>query len=257
MIFYGLTLSGSQRMRCKNCKHTFTFHNYLNKRNQEKVWFKLWMIEGYSIRQLHDLSKHSHSKLRRIIQFWLNNPPQSRIDFLQLKNMIFDGTFIDGRKSIIAIMNSFNHEICIGKYGIAENSIPQLTSFFLPLLKQGLCPKSVTVDGNIQVIRFFRATWPNILIQRCLVHIQRQGMMWCRRFPKRTDAIYLRRLFQRVAYINNIAERDQFLSEFYDWEKRFGLIINLKPETGKVFSDIKRARSIRITSCQNLYECVW
>lgn len=240
-------------MRCQNCQHTFTFHNLWNKNTKEKIWFERWIIEGYSVRQLGHLSKHSHSKLRRIIQYWLDNPPQPRADFSPLKNLMFDGTFVQGRKSIVAVMDNSNHEICAGEYGVAENSIPQLTAFFLPLLQKGLCPKSATVDGNPQVIAFFRAVWPHIVIQRCLVHIQRQGIMWCRRFPKRTDAIHLRRLFQKVTYINNTTGRDLFITEFRDWEKRFGSMIVSIPERGKVFSDIKRARSMLARALPDMF----
>jgi len=150
-------------------------------------------------------------------------------------------------------MDNSDHTINAGKYGVAENSVPQLTSFFLPLLRKGLCPKSATIDGNPQVIKLFKAIWPDIIIQRCLVHIQRQGLMWCRRFPKRTDAIHLRRLFQKVVHIKNGAERDVFLSEFLNWEERFGSIINSRPEKGKVFSDIKRAKSMLTKAMPNMF----
>lgn len=250
---YGSTNCGSQRFRCKSCLHTYTFHNYLVKTHNEKVWFKLWIREGYSVRQLSHLSKHSCSKLQRIIQYWLDNPPESRIDFPEVKHILFDGTFVHGRKSIVALMDNSDHRIRAGMYGVAENSTPQLTSFFMPLLRKGLCPESATVDGNPQVIRLFRAIWPNIIIQRCLVHIQRQGLMWCRRFPKRTDAIHLRRLFQKVVRINNKVEQEKFLNEFFNWEERFGSTINSKPEKGKVFSDIKRARSMLTKALPDMF----
>ena len=201
-------------------------------------------------------NKHSYSKLQRIIQYWLDNPPESGTDLFKSKHILFDGTFIHGRKSIVVLMNNFNHEILAGQYGVAENSIPQLTSFLLPLLRKGLCPQSATVDGNPQVIKLFRAIWPNIIIQRCLVHIQRQGLMWCRRFPKRTDAKYLRKLFQQVTYIRNPKERDDFLSAVNGWEHKFGRQINLKQEAGKVFSDIKRARNMLLKALPDMFRYI-
>ncbi len=150
---YGETNSGSQRFHCKSCTHTYTFHNRLNKIHKEKVWFELWTKEGYSVRQLSYLSKHSPSKLRRIIHFWMDNPPDLVTDLSDSKHIIFDGTFIYGRKSIVVLMDGHDRKICAGEYGIAENSTPQLKLFFLPLLRKGLCPKSATVDGNPQVIK--------------------------------------------------------------------------------------------------------
>lgn len=44
-----------------------------------------------------------------------------------------------------------------------------------------------------------------------------------------------------------------FLSEFHSWEKRFGSKVNSRPEKGKVFSDIKRARSMLIKALPNMF----
>ena len=245
--------TGTQRFHCKKCFYTYTFHNHLNKINNEKIWFKLWVTEGYSVRQLEVISGRSHSKLKRIIQYWLDKPPKLRNDFSNIKHILFDGTFVHGRKSIVALMDNEEHTVKAGEYGIKENSIPQLNKFFLPLLHGGLCPKSATVDGNPQVIRLFRAIWPHIIIQRCLVHIQRQGLMWCRRFPKRTDAKHLRRLFQQVTYIRTNEEKNRFLLNVKQWENRFGQLIDKRPEKGRVFSDIKRARSMLLKAIPDMF----
>jgi len=198
-------------------------------------------------------SKHSYSKLQRIIQYWLDDPLEYRTNLFKLKYMLFDGTFVHDRKSMVVLMDSFNYEVLAGQYGVAENSISQLTLFLLPLINRGLCPKSATVDGNPQVIKLFRTMWPNIIIQRCLVHIQRQGLMWCRRFPKRADAKHLRRLFQQVTYIKTLGERDDFLLAVNNWEQKFSKRIDSKPETGKVFSDIKRARSMLLKALPDMF----
>jgi transposase-like protein len=199
------------------------------------------------------MSGHSNSKLRRVIQYWLNNPPEPRKDFSLMKNILFDGTYIQGRKSIIGLMDGFNNEIYAGQYGIAENSIPQLRTFFIPLFKKGLNPKSATVDGNSQVIKLFKELWPDIVIQRCLVHIQRQGLMWCRRFPKRTDAKHLRKIFKKITYIRSEPEKNKFLLDLEYWENRFGQQIQSNAERGKVFSDIKRARSMLLKALPNMF----
>lgn len=150
-------------------------------------------------------------------------------------------------------MDNKNLEVLAGQYGIAENSIPQLKQFFHPLLNRGLSPKSATVDGNPQVIRLFKELWPNITIQRCLVHVQRQRLMWCRRFPKRTDAKHLRKLFLGITYIKSRAEKKRFLTEVRTWEDRYGRHVGRSPGLGRVFSDIKRARSMLLKAMPNMF----
>jgi transposase-like protein len=105
-------------------------------------------------------------------------------------------------------------------------------------------PRSVTTDGNQQAMRTIRMLWPGVILQRCVVHIQRQGIMWCRRPPKRTDAKRLRELFLRISHIYSTEERDRFIEDFMAWEQHYGRRIQEQPERGRVFSDIKRARSM-------------
>lgn len=141
-------------------------------------------------------------------------------------------------------MDAQGHTVISGQYDIRENSEPQLYSFLEPLKKAGLSLKSCTVDGNPQAIHVLRTLWPGIIVQRCLVHIQRQGLMWCRRQPRRTDAKHLRNLFLEVSKVNTTREGSHFLDEFARWENCFGQHIDNQPERGRVFSDVKRARSM-------------
>ena len=126
------------------------------------------------------------------------------------------------------------------------------------LADQGLHPRSVTIDGNPQLFTMLKVVWPTVIVQRCLVHIQRQGLAWCRRNPKRADARRLRELFLQVMEIHTPVERNSFppaealrragLAAWNNWERppNFdpGQRIARSPETGWVFSDLKRARSM-------------
>lgn len=166
---------------------------------------------------------------------------------------MFDGTFLNRPTSIVVLMATNTNTLISGKYGISEKSEPQLRAFFQPLKERALSLESCTVDGNPQVIRVLKQLWPDIIIQRCLVHIQRQGLSWCRRYPKRTDAKKLRDIFRRVTYIKTIKERNLFLDHIEQWEEKYGQYIAEQPEKGKVFSDIKRARSMLLKALPNMF----
>lgn len=211
-------------------------------------------MEGYSVRQLCQQSKHNRTKLYNIINHWLSHPPV--IDngtVCSSKYVTFDGTFLHRPTSIVVLMDAQTNTVLNGKFGIRENSEPQLRSFFQPIKDIGFSPKSFTLDGNPQVIKTVKAMWTEVVVQRCLVHIQRQGMMWCRRFPKRTDARHLRKLFRRVTYIDTCKERDKFISDLEAWEQRYGCHLVSRAERGKVFSDIKRARSMLIRALPDMF----
>ena len=150
-------------------------------------------------------------------------------------------------------MDARINAVISGKYGASENSDKQLLSFFKPLIAKRLIPVSCTLDGNPQAIRVLTTLWPSIIIQRCLVHIQRQGLMWCRRNPKTTYGQKLRAIFLKVTYIRDTDERDLFLKELALWEERYGQFIATQPERGRVFSDIKRARSMLLKALPDMF----
>ncbi len=150
-------------------------------------------------------------------------------------------------------MDAETNSVITGQYGVSENSERQLCRFFKPLIARGLNPRSCTVDGNPQAIRVITTLWPGIIVQRCLVHIQRQGLMWCRRYPKTVYARRLRDIFLKVPKVKTKEERDKLLNLINRWEQNYGRYIVLKPEKGRVFSDIKRARSMLLKALPDMF----
>ncbi|MBA3065765.1 hypothetical protein FP828_04675 [bacterium] len=170
--------------------------------------------------------------------------------------MIFDGTFLHRPVSIVGIMNAKTNTIIKGMYDVRENSEHQLSSFFMPLKAKGLSPLSCTTDGNPQSIKVIKRVWPNIITQRCVVHIQRQGLMWCRVNPKTSSARKLREIFVKATKIWTKEDRNMFLKSVADWEDKYGQLITHKPEKGKVFSDIKRARSMLLKALPDMFHYI-
>ena len=213
------------------------------------------MIEGYSIRQLQSLSSIRSRKLRHIIHRCLQLPPLPYKSFLLpfCKHLILDGTFLHKRISIIALMNATGHSIISGQYDLSESSQKDLLQFLQPLKDLGLQPLSCTIDGNPQVARTLKILWPSIILQRCIVHVQRQGLMWCRQNPKRYDAKLLRNILLKITSIHSHSAKNQLLIQIQNWEQRYGLKLNLLLEKGWVLSDLKRARSMLLKALPNMF----
>lgn len=207
------------------------------------MWFERWIVEGYTVRQLAAQSGYSLRTLQRIIDHWLRRPPHNETELSAYRHLIFDGTFIDQRKGVFAVMDADRFSVLHAAPEMAEGPA-HLHQFCSTLARHGLVPLSATVDGNPHLMRILRLLWPAIVIQRCLVHIQRQGLSWCRRHPNRTDAKHLRALFLHVMSIRTASERDHFVSQLHAWEQQYGPRIAGSAEKGWVFSDLKRARSM-------------
>ena len=121
----------------------------------------------------------------------------------------------------------------------------------------GISPRSFTVDRLPAVIRALAYVWPDIIIQRCLFHIQRQGLKWCRSYPKTVEARKLRLLFLSIININTFEERDNFLLSVKEWEENYGCKIKDRPERGRVFSDLKRARGMLLNALPNAFHYLY
>ena len=170
-----------------------------------------------------------------------------------VRYLLFDGTFLHRRHSTVVLLDGETHTLVRGRYDVRENSETELRAFFEPLMEEGLRPRSFTVDGNPQVIRVLRMLWPDAVLQRCLVHIQRQGLSWCRVNPKTPSARQLRQIFLRVNRIATPSERYSFLELVAEWENRYGAEIAARKEAGRVFSDIKRARSMLLHALPDMF----
>lgn len=250
MIRYGTTERGTKRWRCKQCDITCTFRNKTNHYYRQFHWFKKWIAEGFTVKQLAEQSGHSQWMIRDDIRYWLKHPP-AVTTLAQTATCLFDGTYLDRSCGLLAMMGVGNG-ILAGAYGLTEKP-SDLQQFFRSLDEHGLHPISVTVDGNIHVLRALREQWPTAIVQRCLVHVQRQGLMWCRRFPKRLDARKLRSLFLTVTMIATLTERNIWLTQLASWETRYGNRIATSRETGWVFSDLKRARCMLLKALPNMF----
>ena len=213
------------------------------------------MKQATTIKELARQNYCSPSTVRRSILYWLQRPPKETFSLGRVKHMIVDGTLLRRNKGIYAAMNAHTHCIISGGYNIREGAT-DLIMFYKNLAANGLSPESVTVDGNPQQIKYLYAQWPMITIQRCVVHVQRQGLSWCRRTPKRTDAKHLRRLFLMLTDVQTESQVNKFLHQVDVWERRFGPSLSSSLNRGKVFGDVLRARSMLLKALPNLFPYV-
>lgn len=206
------------------------------------------------MRQLCRQSHHGKTKLQENIhQALKQNVPFKRDVLLNAKYLQMDATYLHRRNSLLVLMNAQNKKIVCGQYDVRENSLREMTLFLQQEKLKGLSPESFTVDGNPTTISALKSVWPSLIIQRCLVHIQRQGLMWCRMNPKRTDAKKLRQLFLILPYIKTKMQAKIFILRFQNWENIYGTKIQNQPERGYGFADLKRARSLILKALPDMF----
>ncbi|MEW5798322.1 MAG: hypothetical protein AB1728_04890 [Bacteroidota bacterium] len=159
------------------------------------------------------------------------------------------------RRGPYVALDAQTHTLIAATDNIVEGG-RELLEFYQRLAHAGLHLKYATIDGNTQENKYLTKVWPEITIQRCFVHVQRQGLSWCRRKPKRTDAKHLQTLFLELSHVKTHRHIQEYLHRVELWEKRFGTPIQLTPGYGYVFSDLKRARSMLLKALPNLFHFI-
>ena len=227
-----------------------------NKRHREKKSFILWITEGYSIRQLIDIGHHGIWKLNQIKKYWLERTPdQPTFDYRHVKYLQFDGTYFKHESCLMVLMDNVTGKVVAHQYHVREN-YASAYQMFKGMLDSGLKPEGITIDGNTSVIRALKDVWPDIIIQRCIAHIQRQGLSWLRRSPKLEASKDLRKILLTITHVKDERGKEIFIREFYQWEKRYSQSVLALPSKDKVYSDLQRTRSLVLHALPDMFHCL-
>lgn len=249
---YGKTNQDKQRFYCTICFRTYIWKEPYNKRYREQIWFKLWVNESYSIRQLCIISGYSKSKLHRIKDYWLEFSPEDDIDFSRCKYLIYDGTYFHKKGCLISLMDAVDYKITSHIYTKKEG-YRNVYAWFSRLYEAGLNPLYITMDGEQSVIRAINEIWPQTKIQRCLYHIQREGMRWLRTYPKTQAGKDLRRLLKTLCRISSFKERDAFITSYAVWLDKYRDFVLSLPRTEVAFKDLRRTMTLIFNALPDMF----
>ncbi|MCG6537912.1 MAG: transposase, partial [Syntrophales bacterium LBB04] len=253
----GKTSSLKQRFQCKHCQKRFVWRNKHNKRLKEKRWFDLWITEGYSVRQLSKLSGHSPAKIKRIKNYWLNQDPPALChnDHCNVHYLLFDGTYFH-EDGCLAIFTDAQRRVPIFWAYIDRESYESVHPLIVQLKEQGLDPKAITLDGHRMVIRAILQVWPDVLIQRCLFHIQNQGLMWIRSFPKTIAGQELQILLKGLTKIRSTQDQRDFQRAYSHWRSKYRGMIALLPKESVANKDLQRTMRLIDNAEENMFHFI-
>lgn len=149
---FGQTSNQKQRFKCLLCKHTFIWKKSYVKKHNEKVWFKLWVYDNYTVKDLCKLSGYSSFKIRGIIRFWLLQTPELKMNLKTTQYLICDGTYFHKDGCLVLLMNAIDQTISDCFYTLREGSV-FVKIWFNDLKMRGLQPLYITMDGEINTMK--------------------------------------------------------------------------------------------------------
>jgi len=157
--------------------------------------------------------------------------------------MVYDATYFHKDGCMLNLMDGVNQKI-IGTQYVKKESYKDAYPWFVSLKEQGLEPEFITTDGELSIMSAMRLVWPQATLQRCLYHIQHEGMRWLKSYPKTEAGKELRSLLSKLSWIKTIKERNTFINSYTNWVARYRDFILSLPMTIVACKDLKRTMSL-------------
>lgn len=151
------------------------------------------------------------------------------------------------------VLMSASNQMIVSSLYAAKEGTAQSSRWFSDLKEKGLNPFCITMDGEQQTMNIIQTLWRGITIQRCLYHIQREGMRWLRSKPKTKAAQELRRLLTSLCGIQSIKERIHFLQTYRIWLKTYRDYVYSLPMRIKANFDLKRTIALIDNAIPNMF----
>jgi transposase-like protein len=118
------------------------------------------------------------------------------------------------------------------------------------LLELGLQIESVTCDGHRSILKATRKASKDIIIQRCVIHVQRMCRIWLTLRPQSQAGIDLRRIVSTLHLIENREQWGYWVVELIRWSEKYNEYINQKSfskKTGRFWYTHKMVRRSFVT----------
>jgi transposase-like protein len=136
-------------------------------------------------------------------------------------------------------MNAIDQKVIAHIY-VKKESFKDSYTWFMKLKQKGLSPLFITTDGERSVTRAMKLVWPGTKLQRCLYHLQHEGMRWLRTYPKTEAGKELRAILSKLNRIKNNSERDAFIQAYFAWVNKYEEFVLSLPHATVASKDLKR-----------------
>jgi Transposase, Mutator family len=216
-----------QRFKCKKCGLLFTRSNKSVKRKNQFVWFENWINHRQTISFISSQSGYSQRHLKNVFSEYLASPPKLKIYPSEKLNLIIDGTYFSN--DICLIVYRDNTIKFTQLYRITDGEhYSEIKEDLANLLLLGVQVESITCDGHRSLLKAIRDLCSEVIVQRCLVHIQRECKIWLTAHPRTIPGMELLKLVHQIHRINTNEKHQQWLIEVWCWYETYKSFINEK-----------------------------
>jgi hypothetical protein len=165
-----------QRFFCKNCGIYFTYNLKEQTHRNRFVWFKKWIKERQTFEILSRESGLSKSTLQRTFRYFLAKAPKVKIIKRNRVNLRMDATYFE-EFCLVAYQDDYDGYTLLIRFTDGEH-FEEIKEDLENLIRLGVQLERITTDEHKSILKAIKTATPDVIIQRCLVHIQRMCLIW-------------------------------------------------------------------------------
>lgn len=182
------------------------------------VWFKKWILERQTFKTLSRDSGLSIDTLQRIFYSFLVQSPSVTILKRRQVHLRVDATYF-AQFCLLCYQDHGDGYTQLIRFSDGEH-YSEIKEDLDNLIRLGVQIESITTDGHKSILKAIKKSVPDVLVQRCLVHIQRMCLLWLTRYPRHIAGVELRRLVLMLMRIKTDNDRLFWTNELGLWYER-------------------------------------
>lgn len=196
--------------------------------------------------------------MQRTFYYFLSQAPVTPIIHHDHVNLRVDATYFK-RFCVVCYQDNLLSYTQLFRFSDAER-YEEIREDLTNLLKLGLQIESITSDGHKATLKAIKKVMPNVIVQRCLVHIQRMCLLWLTANPSYDAGKELRAIVGYIHLIETHNDKIYFTNQLTLWYTKHKLFLNeksYKPETGRHWFKHKYIRRSFFTIKRALPNMFW
>ncbi|MBU4453242.1 transposase [Patescibacteria group bacterium] len=208
--------------------------------------FIRWLTTKTSLEEIALFKNISVRTLLRWFEpFWLT-PPQPQIT-TKVRVLVLDGTSVVKRKLMLLIAGDGDKHIPIFWSDVHRECFYTWGIFLRYLLMCHVQPEYIVCDGQKGLLKAIREVYPNVKIQRCVIHIIRQSNRWLTKNPKTKAGRELLILVKQLSQIQTKRQKRRWIRSFRYWCRRYDKFLKERSygPTGRWWYTHRRLRGTR------------
>lgn len=216
------------------------------------------MLEHQTLDHISTLSGYSKRTLQNLFYEYLNAVPIHKVENREKVHVIIDGTYFSQDICLVAYRDNDIKKTIL--YRITDDELTsEIIEDFQNLRAVGFQIESITCDGHRAILKAIKKVFKrDVLVQRCVVHVERQCRTWLTRNPQSEAGRELLRVVRQISRIRTLEHKYFWLRSLYDWDVRHKDFISQRSTADGRYTHtfLRKARRMLINAFSDMFHYI-